>query len=120
MPNRQLTTDELETKFRPLLARVADYLARLSEGDDALQRALRRKLSKELSYLERGKPSHRKRLKKLKREEQGNRCKLCDKPLADLGPVLDRLEAMEGYTVENTRLLCAPCDVGVQQERGFA
>jgi len=33
--------------------------------------------------------------------------------------VLDRLEAMPGYTLENTRLLCPECDKKVQTERRF-
>jgi hypothetical protein len=33
--------------------------------------------------------------------------------------VLDRHEAMRGYTAENTRLLCVDCDSEVQRGRGY-
>jgi hypothetical protein len=35
------------------------------------------------------------------------------------GAVLDRLEAMLGYTPENTRLLCPKCNARVQEERKY-
>jgi hypothetical protein len=43
------------------------------------------------------------------------------RPLAALAKdsVLDRIEAMKGYTAENTRVLCQPCDTTVQIERGY-
>ena len=34
--------------------------------------------------------------------------------------ILDRLEAMRGYTLENTRLLCRSCDFKIQSEREFS
>ena len=82
--------------------------------------ALRRKVYKELTYDERGKPSHRKRLKALKREEQGGLCPLCGEPLPATYCVLDRYRAVDGYTLENTRLIHQRCDTEVQSERGYA
>ena len=84
--------------------------------------ALRRKLAKELTYDERGKPMFRRELKALKRgeREQGGKCALCGEPLPEKNAVLDRLEAMLGYTPDNTQLLCPQCDNKVQVERGFA
>lgn len=119
MPNRQLSQVELEKLFAPLLAEVRDHLTRLSKGDSELEWALRRKLFKELTYDERGKPMQRRKLKTLKRAEQDNKCPLCNKSLPSKYVVLDRLEAMKGYTTENTRLLCQECDTRVQQERGY-
>ena len=98
---------------------VRGRLATLSGGDDGLQWALRRKLYKELSYDERGKPMHRRKLKELKRTEQNNFCPLCMTPLPEKYVVLDRLEAMGGYTPANTRLLCSACDASIQQSRGY-
>ena len=66
----------------------------LSGGDENLLWALRRKITKELGYDERGKPGHRTKLKQLKRKEQKNLCALCQKPLPEEGSVLDRLQAM--------------------------
>jgi ribosomal protein L44E len=106
VPNRQLSSEELEILFAPLLVEVRERLVSLSGGDTELQWALRRKLTKELSYDERGKPMQRRKLKDSKRVEQDNKCPLCHISLAAKYVVLDRLEAMKGYTPENTRLLC--------------
>lgn len=119
MANRQLSSDELECLFAPLIAEVRQSLASRSGGDIDLQWALRRKLYKELSYDERGKPMHRRKLKELKRSEQENTCPLCMTTLPDKYVVLDRLEAMGGYTPANTRLLCSACDTNVQKSRGY-
>jgi hypothetical protein len=56
----------------------------------------------------------------LKRAEQKGLCAICGKPLPERDCILDRLKAMRGYTVENTRLLCRECDFKVQTERKFA
>jgi hypothetical protein len=119
MANRQLTKHELENLAHPLLAEIRSKLQRLSGGDAGLLWALRRKITKELGYDERNKPAHRTALKKLKRKEQGGLCALCNASLPNDGSVLDRLEAMGGYTVANTRVLCPACDRDVQKKRGF-
>ena len=119
MPNRQLTTAELEALFRPLIAEVRGRLQTLSAGDAGLLWALRRKLAKELTYDERSRPGDRRALKAYKRGEQKGTCALCSQPLPEKYVTLDRLEAMLGYTKENTRLICQPCDIKVQQDRGY-
>jgi ribosomal protein L44E len=119
MANRNLSAAELESLFTPLIEEVRRRLEVLGGGDADLQWALRRKLYKELSYDERGKPMQRRKLKELKRAEQNNTCPLCRTPLPEKYVVLDRLEAMGGYTPENTRLLCSTCDTRVQQSRGY-
>ncbi len=105
MSNRQLSEDELNELFYPLYAKTTAKLLELSGGDAGLQWALRRKLYKELSYAERGKPSHRKRLKKLKRSEQQELCLECHEPLPESGAVLDRYEAMAD-TLKRTQGCC--------------
>ena len=120
MWNRNLTLSELETLFRPLMAEVREKLTRLAKGDAELHWALRRKLSKELTYDERSTPMERRALKAFKRGQQGNKCAICDSELPERNAVLDRLEAMKGYTRENTRLLCRTCDQVAQERRGFA
>ena len=120
MPNRNLSPTELSDLFAPLFADVRAKLDRASGGDAQLLWALRRKLAKELSYLERGKPMERKALKLAKRVEQHGLCAICGQPLPEQGAVLDRKEAMAGYTVDNTRLVHYDCDRQVQAERGFA
>ncbi len=117
--NRQLTQEEITALFHPLFEEVKGRLAALSEGDAALLWALRRKLTKELGYEERGKPGERKLLKARKFGEQAGKCARCQGPLPEKGAVLDRVEAMEGYTLQNTRLLCPACDSALQAERGY-
>src|SRR5688572_21687366 len=117
MPNRRLTDEELTTLFSPLILEVRSRLETLSSGDPNLRWALRRKLAKELIYDERGKPMHRHTLKAVKRAQQANLCAICAKPLPEKDVVLDRHEAMAGYTAENTRLLCRQCDYQLQEER---
>ena len=59
MANRQLTQEELVQMFRPILEEVRARLRDASGGDPQLLWALRRKLAKELTYDERGKPMFR-------------------------------------------------------------
>jgi hypothetical protein len=118
MPNRNLTSDELK-RADMLLDEIRERLLQLSAGDPAVLFAYRRKIAKELIYDERGKPMFRRALKLRKMGEQGGLCARCREPLPNRGAVLDRIEAMTGYTPENTRLLCPPCDVAIQAERGY-
>ncbi len=59
MANPQLTKRQREHLFTPLFKKTRDELERLSGGDADLLFALRRKLAKELGYLERGVPMMR-------------------------------------------------------------
>jgi len=102
------------------MADVRARLVELSAGDPNLLFALRRKLAKELSYDERGTPAERAKLKAFKRGEQDNKCARCGSELPEENVDLDRIEAMKGYTRENTRLLCKECHYTQQKERGFA
>lgn len=63
---------------------------------------------------------HRRGLKRRKYAAQDGRCASCGEALPEMDAVLDRFEAMDGYTNENTRVLCRPCDLRIQRERGFA
>ncbi len=71
-------------------------------------------------YDERSKPMQRRALKAFKRKEQANQCAECHGEFPETNVVLDRFEAMKGYTKENTGLLCRDCDYRIQHERGFA
>jgi hypothetical protein len=106
MPNRRLTDDELKELFTPLITQVRKWLRELSGDAEDLHWALRRKLAKELTYDERGKPMERRALKTRKRKEQHGLCALCQQPLPEKDVILDRFEAMAGYSDANTRLLC--------------
>jgi hypothetical protein len=120
MSNRQLTPEERERLFAPLIKRAREHLDEFSGGHPQLRFALNRKLFKDLSYDERGTPMHRKALKTLKRREQDGLCTDCRQPLPETDAVLDRLSAMDGYTAANTRLWCSPCNRRIQGQRGFA
>jgi hypothetical protein len=109
MPNRNLTPDEL-LKANTLLAEVRSRLAGLSGGDRDLLFAYRRKIVKELGYDERGKPIHRIKLKAFKFGEQGGKCAHCGEQFPEKYTVLDRKNAADGYTADNTELIHAECD----------
>ena len=119
MPNRQLTSDEL-AEANNLLALVRARLRALSDGDPDLHFAYRRKIAKELTYDERGKPMLRLALKQKKRKKQNGICPICRNSLPLKYTVIDRLIAAKGYTEENTRLIHQECDQRVQAERGYA
>lgn len=118
MPNRTLSPDELP-KASALLDEVRARLKSLAGEDSALLFAYRRKIYKELTYDERGKPTHRKTLKALKRRQQAGQCAECRGPLPVRYAVLDRLDAQSGYTEDNTRLLCPDCDTRIQTRRRY-
>jgi hypothetical protein len=119
MPNRRLTDDELK-RANTLLARIRQELAALSQRDPHLLFAYRRRIAKELGYDERSKPTVRRRLKVLKRREQEGLCPVCKKPLPEKYVVLDRINAADGYTARNTRLIHDTCDRVVQKQRGYS
>ena len=119
MPNRQLTEDELK-KARALLTSVRARLLKLSNGDKNLLFAYRRKIFKELMYDERSKPMVRRHLKQMKRKEQAGLCAICQNPLPETYAVLDRFNAVDGYTMKNTRLIHQDCDAHTQLSRGYA
>lgn len=77
----------------------------LSQGDAELLFAFRRKVCKELAYDERSKPQVRRKLKDQKWKEQRGRCAICREDIPERYTVLDRLNAVNGYTTENTRLI---------------
>ncbi len=119
MPNRQLTAKELERAYE-LLAEIRKRLELLAHGDKELLFAYRRKVYKELTYDERDKPSVRRKLKEQKWKEQRGICTICGKELPEKYTVLDRLNAADGYTKENTRLIHRECDVAQQESKGYA
>lgn len=119
MPNRRLTNEE-RTRANQLLLEVRGRLKELSNDDTSLEWALRRYVYIRLQHDERGNPMERRMLKaKLMIRQQGM-CSVCNGLLPKKGAVLDRLEAMRGYTEENTRLLCPSCDRAVQEQRHYA
>ena len=118
MPNPQLSPDQLKVA-NGVLSDLRTRIEEICGDDEAHLFALRRKIAKELTYDERGKPMERKALKLRKREAQGGLCPVCGDGLPETHAVLDRVEAIGGYTDGNTRLICPECDASVQKERGY-
>jgi hypothetical protein len=119
VPNRRLTSVELQFANR-ILALVRNRIAATANGDAEFRFALNRKIYKELSYDERGKPSRRKRLKSKKRRQQDNICPYCNEQLPSSDCELDRLVASAGYTAENTHLVHQECHRRSQAAKGYA
>jgi hypothetical protein len=120
MSNPQLTNDQRIDLFAPLFAQVITSLESYGENDLRLIWALRRKLAKELIYLERGTPSVRKKLKTFMWTKQKGMCSLCNKPMPEKDSELDRTEAYLGYVEENVRLVHHECHVNDQAIKGYA
>jgi len=120
MANPQLTAEQRKNLFGPLFLSVKQELERLAAGDARLLWALRRKLAKELEYLERGTPSYRKRLKEQKYSDQVAFCAICGDILPFKDIDLDRIEAYLGYTRENTRLVHHKCHRAEQAKKKYA
>jgi len=120
MANPQLTDNQRESLFLPLFQQVKSELSRLADGDEKLLWALRRKLAKELGYLERGNPAHRNKLKVKKWMEQRGICPICHEELPEKNTELDRIEAFLGYTAENTRLVHHDCHIAEQKKKGYS
>ncbi len=115
------TLDEAELgRARELLAEIRARIADIAGGDEGLRFALNRKIYKELSYDERGKPNARQSLKARTVKAQEGKCANCAEPLPDMDTVLDRLVAEQGYVAGNVRVLCRPCDLAIQRECGLA
>lgn len=120
MANPRLTQEEREELFAPLLEKVKIQLDVSSGGDLRVLWAMRRKLAKELMYLERSTPAIRSKLKKLKWEAQKGFCAICQTSLAQKNSELDRVEAYLGYTERNTQLVHHECHVNDQAKKGYA
>lgn len=118
MTNRILRKDEL-AKATELLDRIRRDIDALAGDDSELRFAYNRKISKMLVYDERSSPMERRKVKAQKRRAQNDLCAKCGDPLPEKYAVLDRIRAADGYTFENTRVLCEPCDRKVQAERGY-
>jgi hypothetical protein len=118
MANRNLSAEELKLAS-DLLRDIRERLAGLAGDDPLLLFAYRRKVVKELGYDERGKPGGRGKLKALKWGQQNGKCPDCPDPLPLKYSELDRKNAADGYTVENTELVHAKCHQARQAAKGY-
>lgn len=123
MANPQLSEAERKKHFAPLFESIKKKISLLAEKNPRLSWALQRKLWRELSYLERGTPQQRRKLKIEKWHAQNKKCavKSCGKKknIRLKYSVLDRRKAIGGYTSQNTRLLCRSCDIKIQKQKGY-
>jgi len=119
MANRNLTSNEL-ILANGLLAEIRTRLATLAENDPSLLFAYRRKIAKELVYDERGKPGQRNKVKAIKWGLQSGKCAHCGKDLALKYSELDRKNAEDGYTAENTELVHAECHYARQALNNYS
>ena len=119
MPNRNLNADELK-RANELLQEIRGRLNELAAGDALLRFAYRRKIIKELSYDERGKPVARAKLKALKWGLQNRKCAHCGEEMPLKYSELDRKNAADGYTEENTELVHAKCHQERQAAKGYS
>ncbi len=119
MANPRLTNEQRTKLFAPLFDRVKADLLALSGGDPRLLWALRRKLAKELVYIERNTPSARSKLKVLMWGRQNGICELCSQPMLQKGSELDRFEAYLGYVESNVRLVHHECHIKDQAGKDY-
>lgn len=119
MPNPTLDEAAL-LEARTLIEQIEKKIELLSAGDSGKKFAFRRKIAKELIYLERSKPSKRKRLKKQKWKAQEGKCADCKCSLELRGSILDRKHAILGYNAENVDLVCTLCDRKRQDAKSYA
>lgn len=119
MPNRNLNADELK-RANELLAEIRVRLNSLSRGGPLLLFAYRRKVIKELGYDERSKPLVRAKLKAKKWTQQNGKCGHCGDELPLKYSELDRKNAADGYTSENTELVHAKCHQERQAVKRYA
>lgn len=113
-------SEENRAKAVSLLERLRDDIQAAAAGDRDLIFQMKRYISKRLEFDERGTPTHRKKLKELMSKKQSGLCALCRQPLPERGAELDRFKAIDGYTIENTQLLCRSCHQKAQEQRESA
>lgn len=111
-----LPEDE-RAKILPILAKLRSELVEAAGGNDELLFSMKRYIAKRLEFDERGTPTQRRRLKEQKMKSQHGLCAVCKADLPKRGAELDRFRAIEGYTPENTQLVCTPCHRKAQAER---
>lgn len=94
-------------------------LQELAGDDRDLLFAYRRKVAKELVYDERSKPMQRRALKRKKWNLQEKRCAHCGEEMPLAYSELDRKNAADGYTIENTELVHGPCHIARQKAKAY-
>jgi hypothetical protein len=114
-----LTTQQRDS-ILPLLEKLRADIRDLAGTDEAAVFQMRRYIAKRLEFDERGTPTQRRKLKDQMWKKQRGLCAVCNGDLPERGAELDRFKAIDGYTVENTQLVCHVCHRKAQEARGFA
>jgi ribosomal protein L44E len=109
-------SDDDRVKAIQILEQVRVEIDAAAASDTDLRFQIRRYIIKRLEFDERGTPTQRRKLKELKRKFQRGLCFQCETKLPEQGAELHRLQAIEGYTEANTRLLCRACHQKAQHE----
>ncbi len=120
MANPRLTKAQRIDLFKPLFDRIVSDIQALSDGDPNLMWALRRKIAKELVYLERSTPAARNKLKLHMWLKQSGLCAFCNQLMEQKGSELDRLEALHGYIESNVRLVHHECHIKDQASKNYS
>jgi hypothetical protein len=107
-------SEENRAKTLEILDEVRRRINAAAGDDRELVFQMRRYVAKRLEFDERGTPTQRRKLKDLKRRFQRGLCYECAQPLPERGAELHRLRAIDGYTEENTQLLCRACHAMAQ------
>jgi hypothetical protein len=118
MANRNLDAEELK-RAHLLIDEIRKQIERLAGGDSGLQFAYRRKIYKELIYDERLKPIARRKIKIQKFDEQRGKCAHCHEDMSIQYSELDRRNAVDGYTIENTELVHGKCHQARQAAKRY-
>ena len=112
-------SEDNRQKAIQILEQTRSQIDAAAAADPDLCFQLRRYILKRLEFDERGTPTQRRKLKDLKRKFQRGLCYDCAQPLPAKGAELHRLQAVEGYTEANTRLLCRACHEKAAQADGL-
>jgi hypothetical protein len=113
-------SEEDRAKAIAILELVRARIAEAAGEDRERLFQVRRYVLKRLEFDERGTPTQRRKLKDEKRKWQKGLCAVCGGALPERGAELDRFRAIDGYTAENTQLVCHSCHQKAEAERGFA
>jgi hypothetical protein len=112
-------SEEDRAKAIAILELVRERIAEAAGEDRELLFQVRRYVLKRLEFDERGTPTQRRKLKEEKRKWQKGLCAVCEAVLPARGAELDRFRAIDGYTAENTQLVCHACHQKAEEERGL-
>jgi hypothetical protein len=113
-------SDKDRARAIAILEGVRRQIAEVAGEDRVRMFQVRRYILKRLEFDERGTPTQRRKLKDAKRKIQRGLCAVCQGELPERGAELDRFNAIDGYTVGNTQLICHSCHQKAEEERGFA